>query len=143
MTAHWSRKVVVALLVGSLLAGCTAHVTVEWSTETELNTAGFNVYRGASPDGPFDLKVNRELIPATGDSVSGGEYSFIDRTARPGMVYYYQLQEVEKNGGVNMYGPIQVRAQGLDWRHAVLLVLLGIAVVLIWVRGGRPRAIRQ
>ena len=30
-----------------------ATVIVEWTTASELNTAGFNLYRRDSPDGPF------------------------------------------------------------------------------------------
>jgi len=127
--------VLLALLFG--LTACTAPVRVEWSTETEMNTAGFNLYRSTSPDGPFDLKVNDQLIPASPDPLTGGEYSFIDRTAQSGVTYYYQLQEVETTGAVNTHGPIAVRAGGFDWRHALVIGGLAIVAAAIWVWGGR------
>jgi len=117
-----------------MTAGCTAPVRVEWSTETEMNTAGFNLYRSESPDGPFDVKVNDQLIPASSDPLTGGQYSFIDRTARSGVTYYYQLQEVEKTGGVNTYGPIDVRAGGLRWWYGGVLGVLVVIVLALWVR---------
>jgi predicted secreted hydrolase len=120
-----------------LLVGCTAPVVVEWSTETEMNTAGFNLYRGAGEMGPFDVKVNEQLIPASPDPMIGGKYSFVDQTARPGVTYYYQLQEVEKTGAVNLHGPIATRAGGFDWRLAVVLGALAAGTLFLWVKGGR------
>ena len=38
-------------------------IVVRWSTESEVNTAGFNVYRSDSEDGPW-TKINSQLIPA-------------------------------------------------------------------------------
>ncbi len=124
-------------LVAFTLAGCTAPVVVEWSTETEMNTAGFNLYRGAAEAGPFDVKVNEQLIPAAPDPMTGGKYSFVDRTARPGVTYYYQLQEVERTGAVNKHGPIAVRAGGFDWRLAAVLGALAAGVLFLWIKGGR------
>jgi hypothetical protein len=101
-----------------------------------MNTAGFNLYRSTSPEGPFDVKVNEQLIPASPDPVTGGKYSFVDRTARPGVMYYYRLQEVEKTGTVNQYGPIAVRASGFDWRLGVVLGGLAAVVLALWIVGG-------
>ncbi len=123
-----------------LLSGCNAPVVVEWSTETELNTAGFNLYRGTAEVGPFDVKVNEQLIPASPDPLTGGKYSYVDRTARAGAMYYYQLQEVERTGAVNTHGPIAVRAGGFDWRLAAVLGVLATGVLVLWIKGGRQAA---
>ena len=120
-----------------LLAGCAAPVRVTWTTETEMNTAGFNLYRSTSPDGPFNQKVNEELIPPSADPLTGKEYTYVDTTAQGGITYYYQLQEVERNGSINAFGPISVRAGGLEWPQFVLLALLAVAVLVIWIRGGK------
>ena len=113
---------------------------VEWSTETEMNTAGFNLYRGESEDGPFGVKVNDQLIPPAADPITGGSYQYIDKTAQPGVTYYYKLEEVEKNGGANSYGPISVRAGGLEWWHVLVLVGLAAVAVALWLLGGRREA---
>lgn len=127
-----------ALLVAALvLGGCTAPVRVTWKTETEMNTAGFNLYRGLSPEGPFDTKVNDALIPPSTDPLTGGDYSYIDRTAQAGVTYYYELQEVERGGAINKFGPISVRPGGLDWRHGLVLGVLALLVLALWWRGGR------
>jgi hypothetical protein len=128
---------IVTLGLLTALAGCGAPVRVTWKTETEMNTAGFNLYRGTSPDGPFDTKVNTELIPPSSDPLMGKEYTFVDTSAQGGVTYYYELQEIERNGNVNRFGPISVRTGGLQWPHAFLLVGLAGFVLLIWLRGGR------
>jgi hypothetical protein len=132
-----ARVLIVIATCVLLLGGCNAPVRVTWKTETEMNTAGFNLYRGTSPDGPFDTRVNAELIPPSSDPLTGKEYTYIDNSAQGGVTYYYQLQEVERNGTVNRFGPISVRAGGLQWPHAVLLGALAGLVLLVWMRGGR------
>lgn len=131
--------ILLLMLLTGLLGGCSAPVRVTWKTETEMNTAGFNLYRGAAPEGPFETKVNDELIPPSSDPLTGKEYSYLDRTAQGGVTYYYELQEVERNGAVNRFGPISVRAGGLQWQQAALLGALAVLVVVIWLWGGRSR----
>jgi hypothetical protein len=133
------RYINLALLAAlvALLAGCAAPVRVTWKTETEMNTAGFNLYRSTSPEGPFDEKVNEQLIPPSADPLTGKEYTYVDATAQAGVTYYYQLQEVERNGNVNTFGPITVRTSGLEWPQVALLAGLAVVVLVIWVRGGR------
>ena len=107
------RRLIVLLIITLALSACVAPVRVEWSTETEMNTAGFNLRRGESADGPFDVKVNDQLIPPAADPLTGGKYEYVDKTARPGVTYYYRLEEVERNGGTNNFGPISVRGAGV------------------------------
>jgi len=133
----WLRSIVLPLWIMLSATGCASPVLVDWSTETEMNTAGFNLYRGESPDGPFEVKVNEKLIPAAPDPMTGGKYHYSDNSAQAGKTYYYQLQEVEKTGGVNKYGPIAVRAGGFDWRLAVVLGVLAVGVVALWIFGGK------
>jgi hypothetical protein len=121
----------------SIIAGCSAPIRVEWSTETEMNTAGFNLYRSEAPDGPYDVKVNVELIPASPDPLSGGKYSLVDRTARPGVTYYYRLEEVDKTGQASLHGPIRGRASPFTWPQVLILAVLAAVVVGLWVLGGR------
>jgi len=134
------RRLIALLIIMLALSGCAAPVRVEWSTETEMNTAGFNLYRGESVDGPFDVKVNDQLIPPAADPLTGGKYQYGDKTARAGITYYYRLEEVERNGGTNNFGPVGVRAGGLEWWHVFALVGLAAIVVALWLLGGRKEA---
>lgn len=128
------------MLLIPLLSGCTAQVKVEWSTETEMNTAGFNLLRGESVDGPFDVQINDQLIPPSNDPMTGGDYSFVDRTVTAGKTYFYQLQEVERTGNLNAHGPIEVQAGGIAWWQVGVLVLLACLVLAVWIIGGRRTA---
>jgi hypothetical protein len=132
-------RILLLVICAVLLGACSAPVRVTWKTETEMNTAGFNLYRGASPQGPFDTKVNQDLISPSSDPLTGKEYTYVDTTAQVGATYYYELQEVEQNGTVNRFGPISVRAGGLQRPPAAILAGLVLVVLLIWLRGGRIR----
>jgi len=86
-------------------------VLVEWTTASELDTAGFNLHRGESQEGPF-TRINENLIPASADQLTGGSYGYEDHPVQPGKVYYYRLEELEFDGSSNYFGPISVQAEG-------------------------------
>jgi hypothetical protein len=122
-------------------------VIVEWTTESEVNLAGFNVYRSESLDGPY-VRLNNTLIPASPDPIAGASYSYADSTARAGVTYYYKLEDVELDGTATMHGPITVVAQGESavrpspavLASAILLAaLLGIAALWVTLRRRPPR----
>ncbi|MBI5305268.1 MAG: hypothetical protein HY868_24265 [Chloroflexi bacterium] len=124
------------------LSACSiapARIVVEWTTATEINTAGFNLYRGASADGPF-AKVNDQLIAASPDPVTGGKYRFEDATVVPGQTYYYQLEDVEFSGRTARHGPIVITAPGGIGAIEIALgagLLVLAALVLIGMRRKR------
>lgn len=72
-------------------------IIIRWSTETEVDTAGFNVYRGQSEEGPW-TKINPALIPGSPDPIRGGSYVFTDTNVLAGVTYWYELEEVELGG---------------------------------------------
>jgi hypothetical protein len=90
-------------------------IIVRWSTESEVNTAGFNVYRSDSEDGPW-TKINPHLIPGSPDPLRGGSYVFTDTKVIAGQSYWYELEEVELGGQVNRLERTQATAgrQGLS-----------------------------
>lgn len=141
------------LLAGCLLLGAAvlgwrawqgsrqAVVEVTWSTSSELDTAGFNLYRGESPAGPF-TRLNAALILASGDPLGGGDYRFEDRGAEAGRLYYYRLEEVENSGAVAEAGLIEIRAEAGEQVElpAALALLLLAAVAASRAISGRGRA---
>ncbi len=102
-----------------------AVVLVEWSTASELNTAGFNLYRAENPEGPY-TQINTNLFPASPDPLTGGAYQYEDRQTRPGVIYYYQLEGVDYNGNRSRFGPIEVKAANAG----IVEVILSAAFVL-------------
>lgn len=72
-------------------------IIIRWSTETEVNTAGYNVYRSEGEDGPW-TRLNESLIPGASDPLRGGDYVYTDTNVIAGQVYWYELEEVETTG---------------------------------------------
>ena len=117
-----------SLTIYSWIASRQARVYVEWSTASELDTAGFNLYRGVLLD-QIDLKINPSLISSAEDPLQGGSYRFIDKQVVPGTKYYYLVEEVDQFGKINRFGPIEVIASGggkIELGLALLFGLLGM-----------------
>ena len=74
-----------------------AGVVIRWTTESEVDMAGFNVLRSASRAGPFTI-INSALIPGAGTSGEKHTYTFTDTASKPGVVSYYRLEEVSLGG---------------------------------------------
>ncbi|MBM3128543.1 MAG: hypothetical protein FJ009_07945 [Chloroflexi bacterium] len=120
-------------------APAPARIVVQWTTATEINTAGFNVYRAERAEGPY-AKLNAQLIPAS-DALIGGKYQYADTTVVAGRTYYYQLEDVEYGGATARHGPIIITASGaLGFGELVLVgagaLMIGAAVWLAQRRAG-------
>lgn len=130
-----TRQYVVLLLI-ALVVGVWAYwlalnvrVKIEWTTASELDTAGFNVYRRDSPEGP-ETQINSELIPASTNPLTGSTYQFIDSNVEPGLTYYYELEDVETNGITNRSWntSVTVARQGLI--EAGIAIFLGLLAMM-------------
>lgn len=75
-------------------------VTIQWTTESELDNAGFNILRSDSRNGEF-TKVNEQMIQGKGTTAERTTYKWVDTTAKPGAVYYYQIEDVSFAGQHN------------------------------------------
>jgi hypothetical protein len=116
----------------SVLLGWTkfnkAEVIIEWTTASELDTAGFNIYRSQQKTDPFIL-INQSLIPPSNDPLTGGDYTYSDTNVTPGKIYYYQLEEIETNGSTTRFEPIEVLARGggrIELTLGLILAFFGI-----------------
>ena len=72
-------------------------VVIRWTTESELDNAGFNVYRSETRHGEF-TQVNAQLIQGAGTTGERTSYEWVDTTAKPDVVYYYQIEDVSYAG---------------------------------------------
>ncbi|RMG95968.1 MAG: hypothetical protein D6706_11095 [Chloroflexi bacterium] len=111
-----------------------ATVRIEWETATELQTAGFHLYRSQSPEGEF-VRITESLIPAKGNTVSGASYSFVDNSVRPGETYYYLLEEVELDATTRRYEDdlFVFTVPRITWGVVVLIavcVLIGLGLIV-------------
>jgi len=125
----------ILLLVAALVcaglawqAAMRSSVTVDWSTASEVNTAGFNLYRRGANGG--EMKLNSALIPVQGDALAGATYHYNDDDARPGQSYEYWLEEVELGGATSRHGPITVQTENTFWLYAGTgVAMLGLALI--------------
>jgi hypothetical protein len=83
-------------------------VNLVWSTASEIDNAGFNIYRAESEDGEY-VKINDFMIPAQGSSTEGAFYEFVDKAVRNRKTYYYKLEDIDLNGNSTMHDPVSAR----------------------------------
>lgn len=82
------------------------HIVVAWETLTEIDSLGFDVWRGLSANAPSE-RLNQELIPAQGPGSSQGfSYTWQDHSALPATPYYYWLDAVDLSGAAARHGPV-------------------------------------
>ncbi len=72
-------------------------VIIRWTTESELDNAGFNILRSNRHNGGFK-QVNDKLIQGKGTTAERSIYRWVDVSAKPGLVYYYQIEDVSFAG---------------------------------------------
>ena len=75
----------------------TGAVVITWSTQSELNNAGFFIKRSQQQDGTFGV-VNPTMIAGAGTTAEKQSYTYTDATADPNVIYYYQIEDVSLDG---------------------------------------------
>ena len=84
-----------------------SRVYINWTTQSEKNNLGFNVYRSNSEKGDY-AKINSSLIMGAGNSTTPQNYEFADDKVEAQKTYYYQLENVDQTGSSRFHGPINV-----------------------------------
>ncbi len=126
-----------AILIAQLIR--QPQIQVVWQTESEFETAGYNIYRSESPDGEF-ARINEVMIQSVPDAFAGGEYLYEDAAIETGRTYYYRLEEVELDGSTTFYDadpdePISGSFRRLEW-WAIVIVPLSILVGILLLNQG-------
>ena len=75
----------------------TGQVVITWSTQSELNNAGFFIKRSQQKDGEFKV-INAAMIQGAGTTGEKQFYTYTDTTAQANVVYYYQIEDVSLDG---------------------------------------------
>lgn len=81
-------------------------IRLDWETASELNNIGFNLYRALSPQGPWTRLNGNVIAAANPGSVMGASYTYLDETVKPGLTYYYLLEDIDRETGVTQHGPV-------------------------------------
>ncbi len=103
-TQSESGVVTLIVLESFTAAPGNGQVTLEWKTASEIDNAGFNLYR--SEDGGEYERINDRLIPAEGSPTEGAAYEFVDTDVENRTPYSYMLEDVDFNGTAVQHGPV-------------------------------------
>ena len=86
----------------------TGTVVIQWATESEVDNAGFNILRSQTKTGEFKV-INAQLIPGAGTAAERHTYTWTDTTAKPNVVYYYQIEDVSLGGERETLATVRLR----------------------------------
>ena len=85
---------------------------IAWTTQSESGNAGWNVYRGDSPEALQNgdaFLVNGSLIDGAGTTSEPTNYTFTDEYVySTNTSYYYWLESVSISGVTENHGPVQL-----------------------------------
>ncbi len=89
-------------------------LTLYWTTQTETDNLGWNIYRGeyeiAHQDGMV-VKINPEIIPGAGTTSQPTDYTYRDEYEVPVMpdsTYWYWLEDIDYSGTTEVHDPISI-----------------------------------
>ena len=122
-----------------------ASTTVNWETASEMDNAGFRVYRAEESEGEFVL-ITESMVPADGTPTQGSQYSLIDSSTEQGKTYWYRLEDIDLAGKSTFHGPVKAeKGPGLCGtmdNPAGFAVFFAMAALLpLWI--GRRRLARS
>ena len=83
-------------------------IVIQWTTQSEVDNAGFNILRSQTKTGEFKV-VNAQMIPGAGTKAESTTYTWTDATAKPNIVYYYQIEDVSFAGEHQTLATVRLR----------------------------------
>ena len=97
-----------AVTLASFAAEAQAdQVLVTWETVSELNNAGFKLYRGLAEDSS-DRSLLASVPAQVPGSTQGASYSYADSAVSAGQTYWYWLESLDLSGAATLHGPVSV-----------------------------------
>ncbi|MCD4819804.1 MAG: T9SS type A sorting domain-containing protein [Candidatus Cloacimonetes bacterium] len=86
-----------------------------WTTQSEINNAGYNIYRGTSENIYLAQKINSEIIEGQGTTSEPTTYFYTDLIALDTeLSYWYWLESVDISGRVHIYNSLKLEIPGQD-----------------------------
>jgi len=78
--------------------------TLKWTTASEVDNFGFDIYRSLDEDGPFE-KITEQPLPGAGTTDEPQRYVFVDEDIDPGTDYYYYIESISLGGLREKFSP--------------------------------------
>ena len=79
--------------------------TIKWTTASEVDNFGFDIYRGLSEEGPFD-RITAEPLPGAGTTDEPQNYVYLDEDIDGSRDYYYYIESISLGGIRETFSPI-------------------------------------
>jgi hypothetical protein len=79
--------------------------TLKWTTASEVENFGFDIFRSLSEDGPFE-KITTEPLTGAGTTDEPQHYVFVDESIDPGKDYYYYIESISLGGIREKFSPV-------------------------------------
>jgi hypothetical protein len=78
---------------------------LKWSTASEVDNFGFDIYRSTSEEGPFE-RITGQPLPGAGTVDEPRYYEYRDEAIEPGVTYYYYVESISVDGIRETFSPI-------------------------------------
>ena len=79
--------------------------TLRWTTASEVDNFGFDVYRADQEAGPF-ARLTQEPIPGAGTTDVPTNYAYVDDTIEPDREYFYYVESIAMDGRREHFTPV-------------------------------------
>jgi len=88
--------------------------TIKWSTASEVENFGYDVFRGDKEEGPFQ-RLNARTIAGAGTVDEPRAYQYVDATIEVGKAYWYYVESISLAGVREKFTPVfQSKAKNAD-----------------------------
>ncbi len=78
---------------------------LKWSTASEVDNFGFDIYRSIVEDGPFE-RITQTPMAGAGTVDAPQYYEFVDADIDPAQDYYYYVESISIDGVRERFSPI-------------------------------------
>lgn len=79
--------------------------TITWSTASESDNFGFDIYRAEHRDGPYE-RITPQPVLGAGTTDLPGDYRFVDHRIEAGTAYFYYVESISLSGKRKRFTPI-------------------------------------
>ena len=77
---------------------------IRWSTASEVDNFGFDVYRAEQESGPFE-RITPQPVSGAGTSDEPARYEYADASIKPDTQYYYYVESISMSGVREKFTP--------------------------------------
>ncbi|MGE0682528.1 MAG: hypothetical protein AB7P69_16710 [Candidatus Binatia bacterium] len=77
---------------------------LRWTTASEVDNFGFDVYRAEEESGPF-FRITEQPVLGAGTSDEPARYEYIDAAIKPDTQYYYYVESISMSGVREKFTP--------------------------------------